>query len=336
MKTAAETFEAIIESLETIDLVATPTKGVLKFQKLELGHEGGYEARLSMDENRTISLWLNSTEKSEQKKTFWQSSGIKATALASDSGADHSWVVVEADEIFSRDLFASLTQSIVRKYLTGTGETKAKVGAALDEWSELFLKNKNGLDAQKLSGLIGELLTLRDLAKECGPECLEAWQGFEGERHDFRKGSIALEVKVTTTPGSIVSINGSTQLEAPCDGTLTLRFIRLENTPNGLIHLPGLLSELAALGLSKTTLEENILKLGAKPAELQDTVRAFSQHESTYYEIREGFPRITPLSFHGNTLPNGVSGLKYKIDLSIAKELALSDVASKQILRSFK
>lgn len=126
MKTAAETFEAIIESLETIDLVATPTKGVLKFQKLELGHDGGYEARLSMDENRTISLWLNSTEKSGQKKTFWQSSGIKATTLAIDSGADHSWVVVEADEIFSRDLFASLTQSIVRKYLTGTGETKAK------------------------------------------------------------------------------------------------------------------------------------------------------------------------------------------------------------------
>jgi hypothetical protein len=161
MKTAAETFEAIIESLETIDLVATPTKGVLKFQKLELGHDVGYDARLSMDENRTISLWLKSIEKSVQKKTLWQSSGVKATILATDSGADHSWVVVEADEIFSRDLFASLTQSIVRKYLTGTGETKAKVCAALDEWSELFLKNKNGLDAQKLSGLIGELLTLR-------------------------------------------------------------------------------------------------------------------------------------------------------------------------------
>jgi hypothetical protein len=103
-----------------------------------------------------------------------------------------------------------------------------------------------------------------------------------------------------------------------------------------LIHLPGLLNELAGLGLSKTTLEENILKLGAKPAELQDTTRAFSQHESTYYEIREGFPRITPLSFHGNTLPIGVSGLKYKIDLSIASELALSDQACKQILRAFK
>ena len=73
MKTAAETFEAIIESLETIDLVATPTKGVLKFQKLELGHDGGYEARLSMDENRTISLWLKSIEKSVQKKNLWQS-----------------------------------------------------------------------------------------------------------------------------------------------------------------------------------------------------------------------------------------------------------------------
>ena len=336
MKTAAETFEAIIESLESIDLAATPTNGMLKFQKLELGNVGDYEARLIIDENRTISLWLKSTGKSEQKKTFWQSSGIKATTLTSDPGSDHSWVVVEADEIFSRDLFASLTQSIVRKYLTGTGETKAKVCAALDEWSELFLKNKNGLDAQKLSGLIGELLTLRDLTIECGPECLDAWQGFEGERHDFRKGSFALEVKVTTTTGSTVSINGSTQLEAPSDGSLTLRFIRLENTPNGLIHLPGLLNELAGLGLSKTTLEENILKLGAKPAELQDTTRAFSQHESTYYEIREGFPRITPLSFHGNTLPEGVSGLKYKIDLSIASELALSDQASRQILRAFK
>jgi hypothetical protein len=336
MKTAAETFEAIIESLETIDLVATPSKGVLKFQKLDFGHDGGHEARLSMDENRTISLWLNGSDKDGQKKVIWQSSGIKATALASDHGAEHSWVVVEADEVYSRDLFASLTQSIVRKYLTGTGETKAKVCAALDEWSDLFLKNKVGLDAQKLSGLIGELLTLRDLAKECGPECLDAWQGFEGERHDFRKGSIALEVKVTTVPGSIVSINGSTQLEEPKDGSLTLRFIRLENTPNGPVHLPGLLTELAALGLSKTTLEESILKLGAKPAELQDATRAFSQHESTYYAIREGFPRITPKSFHGNSLPAGVSGLKYKIDLSIASELALSDFASKQILRAFK
>jgi hypothetical protein len=336
MKTAAETFEAIIESLETIDLVATPTKGVLKFQKLDLGHGGSYEVRLSLDENRILSLWLKSADKNTPQKTFWQSSGIKATSLVTDPETNQSWVVVEAEEIYSRDLFASLIQSIVRKYLTGTGETNSKVSSALDEWSELFLKNKNGLDAQKLSGLIGELLTLRDMVKECGHECLEAWQGFEGERHDFRKGGSALEVKVTTTPGSIVSINGSTQLEAPNDGSLTLRFIRLENTPNGLIHLPGLLNELAGLGLSKTTLEENILKLGAKPAELQDTTRAFSQHESAYYEIREGFPRITPLSFHGNTLPKGVSGLKYKIDLSIASKLMLSELASKQILRSFK
>jgi len=287
MKTAAQTFESIIESLETIDLVATPTKGVLKFQKLELGHDNGYEVRLSLDENRTLSLWLKSSETHNLKKTFWQSSGIKATIVTSDQGGDHSWVVVDADDIYSRDLFASLTQSIVRKYLTGTGETQAKVGAALDEWSDLFLKNKNGLDTQKLSGLIGELLTLRDIAMECGSECLETWQGYEGERHDFRKGNIALEVKVTTTPGSIVSINGATQLESPIDGKLTLRFIRLESTPGGTIHLPGLLNELADLGLSKTTLEENILKLGAKPAELTDATRAFSQHQSTYYEIEK-------------------------------------------------
>jgi hypothetical protein len=336
MKNAEETFQAIVEALETIDLVAAPSRGSLKFQELELDGPNELLVRLGIDDARKVSIWLKSTGTSATKNIFWESTGIKATELVSESGSPFTWVVVDADDVYSRDLLASLAQSIIRKYLTGHGTAKSKVGAALDEWSELFLKNKNGLDAQKLSGLIGELLTLRDLAKECGPECLEAWQGFEGERHDFRKGNFALEVKVTTTPGSIVSINGSTQLETPNDGTLTLRFIRLEITPNGLIHLPSLLSELAALGLSKTTLEENILKLGAKPAELQDTTRAFSQHESAYYEVRDGFPRITPLSFHRDALPVGVSGLKYKIDLSIASELVLSGLASKQILRSFK
>jgi hypothetical protein len=336
MKTATETFEEIIKSLEIIDLIATPIKGSLKSKKLELNCDVEYEVRLSLDENRKLTLWLKSTDTISQKRIFWGSNGILATALATEAGTNYSWVVVDADDIYSRDLFASLTQSIVRKYLTGTGQTQNKICTALDEWSDIFLKNKNGLDSQKLAGLIGELLTLRDLATECGPESLKSWHGYEGERHDFRKGDNALEVKVTTTPGSIVSINGTTQLEAPLNGKLTLRFIRLENTPNGMIHLPALLKELTDLGLNRTILEENILKLGAKPAELNDATRAFSLHESTYYEIRDDFPRITPLSFIGKILPKGVSGLKYKVDLSTASEFALSIEMSKMALRSFK
>ena len=336
MKNAEETFQTIVEALETIDLVAPPARGSLKFQELDFECQSEYGVRLGMDESRRISLWLRSAEANSQKKTFWESTGIKASELASDSGSNSTWVVVDADDIYSRDLLASLAQSIIRKYLTGNGTAKAKVAAALDEWSELFLKNKAGLDAQMLSGLIGELITLKDIAVECGPECIDTWQGFEGERHDFRRRTSALEVKVTTTPGWIVSINGATQLDAPTGGSLALRFIRLENTPGGVIHLPGILNELAALGLSKTRLEENILRLGAKPAELTDSSRAFSMHETSYFEVKEGFPRITPLSFDSGVVPNGVTGLKYKIDLSLASKLSLSEATTKQLLRSFK
>jgi hypothetical protein len=52
--------------------------------------------------------------------------------------------------------------------------------------------------------------------------------------------------------------------------------------------------------------------------------------------IREGFPRIIPQSFiHGKT-PEGISGLKYKVDLSLAAEFALADDETDQLLSSFK
>ena len=336
MNDLSEIFKSVIEALQFVDLSPTPAKGTLNFSEIKIPNTpADVTARFGIDENREVSLWMQSHEEVKGRKIFWQSSGIKASQHPSNTSGFASSVIVEADTTYSKDIFASLSHYIIQKYLLSKGHVKDTVESALNDWSDIFIKNAKGLNEQTHMGLIGELITLRDLASIHGPAALESWQGYEGERHDFRMGNNAIEVKVTTKPGLSVSINGVSQLSEPDDGKLVLRFIRLEKTPGGKITLPSMLNELSEVGISTPTIVDAILKLGGKLEDLTDETKSYTFIESIFYNVENGFPRISPSSFTGSSTPKGISNIKYTTDLTHASSFIITDTQSQTYLKEF-
>jgi Putative PD-(D/E)XK family member, (DUF4420) len=148
-------------------------------------------------------------------------------------------------------------------------------------------------------------------------------------------GNKAIEVKVTTKLTQSVSINGISQLSEPEGGELLLRFIRLEKTPGGKITLPSILNELSEVGISTPTVVDAILKLGGKLDDLTDETKSYTFIESIFYKVKNGFPRISPSSFIGNSIPIGVSNIKYTSDLNNASNFIITDSQSQTYLKEF-
>jgi len=89
----------------------------------------------------------------------------------------------------------------------------------VERWRELTAVRR-ALSADEQLGLYGELAVLETLTGKYGPGAIEAWTARVGDipgRHDFRIGTIDLEVKSTRGPRRRHVIHGLRQLE-PAEG----------------------------------------------------------------------------------------------------------------------
>lgn len=102
--------------------------------------------------------------------------------------------------------------------------------AAIEGWQE-FVAPLLLLTSEQQTGLLGELLFLEALLAARGPDALSSWisrSTVAEERHDFRIGSIDLEVKTCRATSRQHYVHGLTQL-MPADGhELFLLSVRLE------------------------------------------------------------------------------------------------------------
>ncbi|MGY0799617.1 PD-(D/E)XK motif protein [Lysobacter sp. A286] len=175
------------------------------------------------------------------------------------------------------------------------------------------------LDGPRLTGLVGELLVLLDGVR-IEPDMVMHWAGPRGERHDFRKGKSAIEVKCSLRSelkANRVQISDWDQLESPEGGGLHLHSIRLEQVTNGDWSVPSLLdaikSRLDSKGLA--VLDELLAEYDQT---LIDCTREFSVKERSTYHVIDGFPRLVPSMLLAGKAP-GVSGVSYALDLDHAE-----------------
>ena len=151
-----------------------------------------------------------------------------------------------ATRIFERDgrtllEFAASTPALHRQFYhfaTAVSErvlvekTSAMDAAVLELqcFSEL-LKQGALLGIERQLGILGELVFLERLTRKIGVNALDAWIGPVGEPHDFRLRASEFEVKTTTNPQRIHTINGTEQLVATrgCD----LYLISVQLAPAG-------------------------------------------------------------------------------------------------------
>ena len=248
---------------------------------------------------------------------------LSRSTLADDDGRTATWLMLKCKRTDVEEAFVRLCAQIVRKVTDSPHGTIAeRCIAVLEEWQELF--GGIGAAEESLTGVIGELLLLLRLARVDPRGAWQAWEGPRGGRHDFRRAATAVEVKSTLrATARIVTVNGLTQLVAPQGGTLHLLFTRLERVPGGSITLASLVSQLVALGISRSDLLEILEDLGHSPDQ-QST--AFEERETCLYAVNNTFPRIVQGSFAGGAAPVGVSNVTYSVDLDHTTALPSADV----------
>jgi hypothetical protein len=187
-----------------------------------------------------------------------------------------------------------------------------------------FRRLVGGLDPHRLPGhvvgALGELLILRELV-EIDLRAAFSWAFPKLERHDFRMGNAALEVKTTLRSNRsqpVVTISSFDQLDPPLSGTLHLHWLQLERDPAGPISILALLDSMAsileldvAMDLRKRVLEDAGLQTYSR--------QSFSVHQRRAYRVGDLFPALIAQRLIRRALDQGIGKVSYELDLSAAE-----------------
>lgn len=176
-------------------------------------------------------------------------------------------------------------------------------------WRELL---GNAQREKKPYSVVGELLAFEHLLAS-GEE--PVWLGPSRNSHDIETPAADYEVKSTVLKySSTFRVAGQFQLTAPGKKPLFLVYQRFEPSMSGH-SINDVVGRLAASGQNITVLEQDLEQYGYENG-ASDRQRRYNLLESMKYPVDKDFPRITPASFVGGTLPPGVVSVEYDVDLA--------------------
>ncbi|WP_082576078.1 PD-(D/E)XK motif protein [Arthrobacter sp. Soil762] len=245
-----------------------------------------------------------------------KSLSMQTTELAVD-GVQRPFVILRCIEPKLHHQFGLLADDVLDAIAQAPQGAAKAVSATLDRWRNLFESERGSLlGAEQLAGIMAELSVLHELVKSHGPYALSAWQGPNGNRHDFVFSDCAVEVKATTNHNNmVVTIHGGRQLAAPDQGGLYLRAFQLERTPNG-ISVPDKVKEVIALGVSRLDLLTVLSGANYSDADSSAYERLrFSTLSENSYLVDANFPRITADTLVPAGTIERLGNIAYSVDL---------------------
>lgn len=235
------------------------------------------------------------------------------------------------------DVFETLCRDVV-----DVGETAENIDDALSRtiqrtyrWHHLLRGGKpNGLTLEEQRGLVGELAYLRKLAEKLGPDmAIEGWTGPGGATRDFEFINTCIEVKTKRAAAKpYVSISSAEQLADIKDCRL---FLNVQNvasavSPDGMtlhdhVALTAKLFQNSTNAFDKW--EDSLYSTGYDPTNDYEERRWHLFADETY-EVKDGFPRITP------PLLPGVEMVRYSIALDACSDFITDQDLTSLILES--
>lgn len=233
-------------------------------------------------------------------------------------------------------VFTELVEEILKRLESGIGPETA-VHGTIQDFRNLLARTPEGeIPLTKLCGLLGELVILEKLTAKL-PNALEAWTGPNGQRHDFRRRDIALEVKTSLrSDASRVIIHGPEQLLPPSGGRLYLAHVRMEPVNGGPLSVAELHRKIIENGTDEVILDEQLAELGCSNPDAEEwNTMSFALEGIDIFTLSPGFPSITPASFSDSILPVGIVGLTYEIDLAMAHSHLLDESQAEALLQEF-
>ena len=265
--------------------------------------------------------------------------GLRVETLPADHGTDER-ILIRLTDREQRDIFLRFCRDIVESTVLATTEEQAveRFLARTWRWHRLLQGGRDSrLSDQEQKGLIGELLVLvRHILPALGAtDAVRCWTGPLGSPHDFEISHIHVEAKARGSSVPLVNISSEFQLDASSVDTLFLHVTEVAIAAQGTANASTLTdvakkarSDIAGEDMvAVELLEQRLTAVGFTWTDDYSDKLWLVAGESVY-EVREGFPRITPAMF-----PSGVGNVGYTIALPDCKPF-LVDVATLRIAAS--
>jgi len=204
---------------------------------------------------------------------------------------------------------------------------------ALDRWRELLRRRSGTLSESAARGLYAELLVLdKLLSLDPALHVPSVWTGPTRTPHDFELVGHSLEVKAIGDGPPLVEIHGIEQLSSTENKDLHLVVVRLREDVEGR-RVPDLAADLLDKVSVRHDLLEQLARAGFSPAATDATAfRRYAVVETLVLPVVNAFPRIVLNSFVSGELPNEVTDVSYRVDLTSRLTSTLTDDAYHQLL----
>ena len=179
------------------------------------------------------------------------------------SGVHYVEVSTNSNDLF-RPIYL-LMSNVLSRVSEGELDCLRALELSLDDFECLVAKSGQ-ISREKAIGLLGELWVLHALLEEKSAG-VNSWIGTSRESHDFRLGSLELEVKTTSSNVRKHSINGLNQLSPTPGHALELISIRISSPGSGGGHtVNGVIADirtiLGADGVSLRTFNQCLTAFG--------------------------------------------------------------------------
>lgn len=218
------------------------------------------------------------------------------------------------------DIFTKIIIDILKDFDESERNVLQAIKNTLHKWKTFLAdQNKRILSEDEITGLIGELLFLKEIINEIGNKAVNYWIADKGG-NDFVIDKTFAEIKATTKEKHEHIINGIDQLleiQGKQKYLLSLIFSRSASTE--AINLPMLVQYFydklqGDFEISDIFLER-LVERGydfTKP----DNYNSYSYHliRGAYFKIEEGIPRLTTKELK-NPLDSRISKVRYTLNL---------------------
>ncbi len=247
--------------------------------------------------------------------------GLQVETQPADDGSDER-IIIRLIDREQRDIFLRFCQDIVEATMLGKTEEQAvqRFLARTWRWHRLLQRGHEDLlsdDRQK--GLIGELLVLekRVLPVLGALDAARCWTGPLGAPHDFEISGTHIEAKAHDSGTPRISVSSEHQLALGGAATLFLHVVEMTSAVDGAVGALTITD--FARRVRSLMAHEDMAAVEILEARLEEVGFYWTDDYSdklwlvggeTLYEVRAGFPRITP-----QELSSGIGVVRYRISL---------------------
>ena len=241
-----------------------------------------------------------------------------------------TYLAVRLRDPGSSDVFAALAEVIAARIASAATETEAvsELFEGLRRWQVFLASAREGLSLEAQRGLFGELKFLADVLVPAfgAGVAVPAWKGSSKAQQDFQFPRGAIEIKTTAAVvADTVRVTSERQLDDQGAGEIFLHVVVVDDRDVPPVDgtagesLAGLVARLRdALSsnlLMRALLDDGLLAAGWLDAQAaRYDLRRLTVRAQRSFHVREGFPRLSR-----RTLPPGVGGVSYDVDLTVCR-----------------